>query len=94
MGGGNPSHTRTKYQAFHAKGTPDGAKQDKRPLVLLAIFSLLPAVLLYRLWNLQVINGQDYADAYELKITKTVRDKNTFFLSFFLSNFFIGYFLY
>ena len=29
-------HTRTKYQAFHAKGTPDGAKQDKRPLVLLA----------------------------------------------------------
>ena len=70
-------HTRTKYQAFHAKGTPDGAKQDKRPLVLLAIFSLLPAVLLYRLWNLQVINGQDYADAYELKITKTVRDKNT-----------------
>lgn len=70
-------HTQTEYQAFHAKGTPDGTKQDKRPLVLLAVFILLPAVLLYRLWNLQVINGQDYADAYELKITKTVRDKNT-----------------
>lgn len=33
--------------------------------------------LVYRLWELQIVNGQKYAEDYELKITRSVREGNT-----------------
>lgn len=42
-----------------------------------AVVAVLFAVLLYRLWDLQIVNGGKYADDFELKITRTVRESNT-----------------
>ena len=44
---------------------------------LQVVFAALLTVLLYRLWDLQIVNGQKYVQEYELKTTRTIRDKNT-----------------
>ncbi len=41
------------------------------------VFIALFLILIYRLWDLQIVNGQKYADDFELKITRTVRDSST-----------------
>ena len=48
-----------------------------RPAVLAIIFSFLALVLLYRLYNLQIINGADYASNFSMKTTKTRTIKST-----------------
>lgn len=50
-------------------------RADARLAAFLSAFVVLFSFLLYRLWDMQMINGQAYADRYELKITKTIRDK-------------------
>ena len=41
------------------------------------IIVALSSVLLHRLFELQIVNGQKYAENFELQITRTVRDHNT-----------------
>ncbi|MDE6983633.1 MAG: peptidase, partial [Lachnospiraceae bacterium] len=48
-----------------------------RIVTLQILFASLLMVLLYRLWDLQIVNGQKYVEDYELKVTRTIRDKNT-----------------
>lgn len=48
-----------------------------RCIILQIIFAVLFLILLHRLFELQIVNGQKYADDFELRITRTVRDHNT-----------------
>lgn len=52
-------------------------EQNIRCFILLIIFIILFAILLHRLFELQIVNGQKYADDFQLQITRTVRDHNT-----------------
>lgn len=52
-------------------------KYQIRLWLLQMILIVLCALLLYRLWVLQIVNGEQYAMDYELKITRTVRESNT-----------------
>ncbi len=42
-------------------------------IIIIALFSIL----IHRLFELQIVNGQKYAEDFELQITRTVRDHNT-----------------
>lgn len=57
----------------------DSTKKEKniRCFTLQIIFIVLFSILLHRLFELQIVNGQKYADNFELQITRTVRDHNT-----------------
>lgn len=46
-----------------------------RLLILLMLFTILFLLLIRCLWHLQVIEGRQYAENYELKITKTIVEK-------------------
>lgn len=48
-----------------------------RVFTMQIVFIALFLILIYRLWDLQIVNGQKYADDFELKITRTVRDSST-----------------
>lgn len=52
-------------------------KQSLRCFILFLIFVVLFSILLYRLFVLQIVNGQSYVEDFELKVTRTVRDSNT-----------------
>lgn len=52
-------------------------KKNIRIYILQFCILLIGCFLLYRLWELQIVNGRKYADEYELKITRTVRESNT-----------------
>ncbi len=52
-------------------------KQGKtRIFMLQLILGSLFLFLLYHLWTLQIVNGEQYARDYELKVTRTVKEKN------------------
>ena len=51
-------------------------KYQIRLWLLQVILIVLCTLLLYRLWVLQIVNGEQYAMDYELKITRTVRESN------------------
>lgn len=51
--------------------------QNLRMYAMDIIFGVFFAILLYRLWDLQIVNGEKYAEDFELKITRTVREGNT-----------------
>lgn len=51
--------------------------QNIRCFILLIIFIVLFSILLHRLFELQIVNGQKYADDFRLHITRTVRGHNT-----------------
>ncbi len=57
----------------------DSTKKDKniRCFILQIIIVALFSVLLHRLFELQIVNGQKYAENFEFQITRTVRDHNT-----------------
>lgn len=50
--------------------------QDIRLFAILIGIAVLFAIMFYRLWKLQVVDGVKYAKNYELKVTKTVRGHN------------------
>ncbi len=52
-------------------------EQNIRCFTLLIIFIVLFSILIHRLFELQIVNGQKYAGDFELQITRTVRDHNT-----------------
>ena len=53
-------------------------KTNKSPLarlyLLQGVLVFIFAVLLYRLWELQIVNGPKYVEEFELKTTRTVKD--------------------
>lgn len=51
--------------------------QNIRCFILQIIFVVLFSILLHRLFELQIVNGQKYAEDFELQITRAVRDHNT-----------------
>lgn len=51
--------------------------QNVRCSILLIIMAVLFAILLHRLFELQIVDGQKYAENFELQITRTVRDHST-----------------
>ncbi len=48
-----------------------------RLYILQFFLTVIFLFLMYRLWQLQIVNGSKYAEDYELKITRTVREGNT-----------------
>ena len=61
------------------KNTPKTADTtDKKPharlFLLQGVLVLIFAVLLHRLWELQIVNGPKYAEEFELKTTRSIRD--------------------
>lgn len=54
-----------------------GRDRNIRCITLQVIIGILFSILLYRLFVLQIVNGQKYAEDFELRITRTVRDPNT-----------------
>lgn len=48
-----------------------------RLFVLILVFCILSAILVQRLFTLQIVNGQDYLDNYKLKIQKTKEIQGT-----------------
>ena len=50
---------------------------EKRISILLILFLFMTCVLIYRLFSLQIIHGEEYANDFELKITKTRTLKST-----------------
>ena len=66
-------HKRT----FHSIKNSEKASTSVRVGILQVVFAALLVLLLCRLWDLQIVNGEKYVQDYELKITRTIRDKNT-----------------
>lgn len=71
-----------KKEEFFKRPGQDAAdradkRQNRRLLLLQAVFVFLFVFLLYRLWQIQIVDGLAYADGYELKITRTVKDNST-----------------
>lgn len=62
---------------FHRIRNNERPGKPVRIGILQVVFAALLVLLLYRLWDLQIVNGEKYAQDYELKITRTIRDKNT-----------------
>lgn len=61
------------------KNTPKTTETtDKKPharlFLLQGALVLIFAVLLHRLWELQIVNGPKYAEEFELKTTRSIRD--------------------
>lgn len=54
-----------------------GKGQNKRYIIMQIVFAVLFSILLRRLFDLQIVNGQKYAEEFELQITRTVKDRNT-----------------
>ena len=46
-------------------------------LVLIIVFSVLSFVIIFRLFHLQIVNGQDYLENYTLSIRKTITKTGT-----------------
>lgn len=59
--------------------TKDNIEKDQniRCFALMIIFVALFLVIIHRLFMLQIVNGQEYADDFELQITRTIKDHNT-----------------
>ncbi|MCI8669439.1 MAG: peptidase [Lachnospiraceae bacterium] len=51
-------------------------KGNIRIYILQLILGILFSFLLYHLWKLQIVNGEKYAEDYELKVTRTVKENN------------------
>lgn len=54
-----------------------GRDRNIRCITLQVIIGVLFFILLHRLFVLQIVNGQKYAEDFELRITRTVREPNT-----------------
>lgn len=70
-----------KAGRFFDAGRAPKSRTQKDPKIrcftLQIIFVFLFSALLYRLWELQIVNGQTYAEDFELQITRTIREPNT-----------------
>lgn len=49
---------------------------NRRLWLLQGVFLLIVAILIHRIWELQIVNGQKYVEEFELKTTRTIKDGN------------------
>lgn len=61
----------------HAEKDRVRKDQNIRCFILQFIFIALFSILIHRLFVLQIVNGQKYAEDFELQITRTIRKHNT-----------------
>lgn len=61
----------------HAEKDRVRKDQNIRCFILQFIFIALFSILIHRLFVLQIVNGQKYAEDFELQITRTIREHNT-----------------
>ena len=61
----------------HAEKDRVRKDQNIRCFILQFIFIALFSILIHRLFVLQIVNGQKYAEDVELQITRTIREHNT-----------------
>ncbi len=61
----------------HARKNRERKDCNIRCILLQFVFIALFSVLLHRLFVLQIVNGQKYAEDFELQITRVVREPNT-----------------
>lgn len=61
------------------QGSKDNIEKDQniRCFILMIIIIVSFSIIIHRLFELQIVNGQKYEDNFELQITRTVRDHNT-----------------
>ncbi len=52
-------------------------RKNGRIFILMLVFLSMSSILVYRLWHLQIVNGQQYADEFVQGITKSVRVAGT-----------------
>lgn len=50
---------------------------NSRLVILIIVFSILSSILIQRVFQLQIVNGQDYLDNYKLMIKKTMQTQGT-----------------
>lgn len=61
----------------HAEKDRVRKDQNIRCFILQFIFIALFSILIHRLFVLQIVNGQKYAEDFKLQITRTIREHNT-----------------
>lgn len=54
----------------------ENQKPGGRLFLLQLTFLVMAGILLHRLWELQIVDGERYAEEFELKTTRLVRDSN------------------
>ena len=69
------AHQRKERKPILSNG--NGQKPNIRIILLQAIAFLLFGLLLHRTWELQIVKGEKYAEDFELKITRTIKDSST-----------------
>lgn len=70
---------RTKgfWNSGSAEAERDRRGRNLRMYTMEILVAALFLILLYRLWDLQIVQGEQYAEEFELRITRTVRESNT-----------------
>lgn len=70
---------RTKgfWNSGSAEAERDRRGRSLRMYTMEILVAVLFLILLYRLWDLQIVQGEQYAEEFELRITRTVRESNT-----------------
>ncbi len=69
------AHQRKERKPILSNGNDQ--KPNIRIILLQAIAFLLFGLLLHRTWELQIVKGEKYAEDFELKITRTIKDSST-----------------
>ena len=70
-----------RTKGFWNSGSAEAERERRgrnlRMYTMEILVAALFLILLYRLWDLQIVQGEQYAEEFELRITRTVRESNT-----------------
>lgn len=69
--------TKGFWNSGSAEAERDRRGRNLRMYTMEILIAALFLILLYRLWDLQIVQGEQYAEEFELRITRTVRESNT-----------------
>ena len=69
--------TRRFWNSGSAEAERDRRGRNLRMYTMEILVAALFLILLYRLWDLQIVQGERYAEEFELRITRKVRESNT-----------------
>ena len=69
--------TRRFWNSGSEEAERDRRGRNLRMYTMEILVAALFLILLYRLWDLQIVQGEQYAEEFELRITRTVRESNT-----------------
>ena len=69
--------TKRFWNSGSAEAERDRRGRNLRMYTMEILVAALFLILLYRLWDLQIVQGERYAEEFELRITRKVRESNT-----------------